>query len=169
VGAIERANHLIHAASMRLGDYAGMGTTIAAALVVGSRLVLAHVGDSRIYRLRGGRLEALTEDHSLFNDFIRMGLADPDRPEDFGHRNVITRSLGPEPMVEVDAREIDLQAGDTYLLCSDGLHGPVPPNEIKGILGGPDLHAAVRHLIERANARGGPDNVTAVVFRADGG
>jgi serine/threonine protein phosphatase PrpC len=108
VAAIERANHCIHGAAQQTPAWAGMGTTIVALLACGDRMALAHVGDSRIYRLRERRLELMTEDHSLFNLLVRMGRADPAHAEDFEQRNIITRALGVESNVEVDARMVDV-------------------------------------------------------------
>jgi protein phosphatase len=143
-----------------------MGTTIAALLVCGQRAVVAHVGDSRVYRLRAPLLELLTEDHSLFNELVRAGTLDPDHPEDFALGHVITRALGTAPTVEVDARLVQVEPGDTFLLCSDGLHGAVPHREILGILLEHErLDEAAHRLVARANDRGGPDNVTCVLAR----
>lgn len=166
VAAIERANHCVHAAAERARAWRGMGSTVAAVLTYGDRAALAHVGDSRIYRLRHRRLELLTEDHSLFNEFVRYGLANPDHPERFAHRNVITRAVGATPTVEVDARLVDVVAGDMLLLCSDGLSSVVAHDELEASLlrhANPD--EAVVQLIRRANELGGPDNITAVAVK----
>lgn len=168
VAAIERANHCIHGAALRTPAWRGMGTTIVAALASGDRIALAHVGDSRIYRLRGRRLELMTEDHSLFNVCVRAGLADPDHPEQFARRNMITRALGIEPVVEVEARLVDVVPGDTLLLCSDGLTGPVAQCELATILlHHANLDEAADQLVARANELGGPDNITAVLIRVE--
>ncbi len=167
VAAIKRAHHHIHEAAEQTPGWKGMGTTIAAALALNGRMALAHVGDSRIYRLRGRRLELLTEDHSLFNCLVHAGLADPDHPEDFEQHNIITRALGVKPDVQVDARWVDVAVGDTFLLCSDGLTGHVKVSDLAEILRAHlDLEYAVERLIARANELGGPDNVTAVLVRA---
>ncbi len=143
-----------------------MGTTIAAVLACGDRAALAHVGDSRIYRLRGRRLDLLSEDHSLFNEFVRAGLADPEHPEEFEQRNVITRAVGVDPAVEVDARLVEVAPGDTFLLCTDGLSGVLEHRELTSILlAHPNLDEAVERLITRANEHGGPDNITALLVR----
>jgi protein phosphatase len=166
VSAIERANRLIHGAAQSNPGWKGMGSTIAAALVCSERAALAHVGDSRVYRLRGRRLDLLTEDHSLLNEFVGMGLVDPEHPEEFEYRNVITRCLGAAPDVEVDARWVEVVPGDTFLLCSDGLTGVAKPAELQAILSGhPELDAAATRLVQRANELGGPDNITAVLVR----
>jgi protein phosphatase len=166
VAAVERANRRIHRAAHQRRDWRGMGTTIAAVLALGSRAALVHVGDSRIYRLRGHQLDLCTEDHSLFNELVRLGLADPEHPEAFTHHNVLTRALGMKPTIEVDSRLLDTLPGDTFLVCSDGLWGVVDPGELAAILvEQPDLDEACARLVDRANDLGGPDNVTAVLLR----
>jgi protein phosphatase len=166
VAAIQRANHCIHERALETPGWTGMGTTLAAVLAWGHRAALAHVGDSRILRLRGRRLDRLTEDHSLFNYLVREGLTDPNHPEAFPYRNIITRSLGCEAIVEVDGRWVDVAPGDTFLLCSDGLCGVVEQRELaRVLLDHPDLDDAVEEMIDRANQYGGPDNITAVAVR----
>lgn len=166
IAGIERANRCIHAASLQRRDRQGMGTTIAALLAYGDRAVIAHVGDSRVYRLRGRVFDQLTEDHSLVNELIRSGVLNPDHAESFAHRNIITRSVGTAPTVEVDARPVDVALGDTFLLCSDGLCGVLSRDEMAQILiAQADLDEAVKHLIWKANQLGGPDNITAVAVR----
>jgi serine/threonine protein phosphatase PrpC len=166
VAAVERANHYIHGAAMDNPAWRGMGTTIAAVLARGNRAALAHAGDSRIYRLREGRLDLMTDDHSLFNELVRLGLADPDHAETFEHRNVISRALGIAPTVEVEARLVEVAPGDTLLLCSDGLTGPVAHADLASILiNHENVDEAVQQLVARANECGGPDNITAVVLR----
>ncbi len=166
--AIERANQCVNEAAQRVPGCRGMGTTVAAVLARGDLAVLAHVGDSRIYRLRDRHLELLTEDHSLFNDFVRHGLADPDHPERFPHRNVISRAVGTKPTVEVEARLVEAAPGDALLLCSDGLSGVVPHAELAAaLLAHTNPDEAVAALIRRANELGGPDNITAVLVTWD--
>jgi PPM family protein phosphatase len=166
VAAVQRANHCIHQAAQLEQAHRGMGTTIVALVVRGQRAALAHAGDSRIYRLRGCRLELLTEDHSLFNELVRLGYATPDDSEKFPNRNLITRALGPAPNVEVEGRLVEIELGDTFLLCSDGLCGVVDHKEIADILVGiADLDEAAQQLVTRANELGGPDNITAVLIR----
>lgn len=166
VAAIEHANHQVYMASLQRPEQRGMGTTIAAVLACGTRAAIAHVGDSRVYRLRGRSLDQLTEDHSWLNALIRRGILDPDQTEQFTHRNIITRAVGAEPTVEVDARLVDVVPGDTFLLCSDGLSGVLTRDELaKILLGHVDLDEAVERLIGKANQLGGPDNITAVAVR----
>jgi protein phosphatase len=130
VAAIERANARPHEVAQGAPAWVGMGTTTAAVLACGNRVVLAHVGDCRIYRLRERQLSLLTEDHSLFNEFVRHGFTDPDHPERFARRHVITRAVGTKPTVEVDARLIDAAPGDTFLIRTDGLCGVVPHQDL---------------------------------------
>jgi serine/threonine protein phosphatase PrpC len=161
VAAIECANSCIHGRAAETPGWLGMGTTIAALLARDHRVALAHVGDSRILRLRGSRLDLMTEDHSLFNELVRRGLADPHHPEAFEHQNVITRALGTDKTVEVEGRWVDdVAPGDTFLLCSDGLSGVVDQRDLARILlEYPDLDDAVEELIHRANQNGGLDNM----------
>jgi protein phosphatase len=166
VEAIRRANARIFAAARCDAAKHGMGTTIAAALVFAGRVAIAHVGDSRIYRLREKRLDLLTEDHSLVNDLIRSGALDPADAASFVFQGRITRAVGSEDAVEVDARLLEPSAGDVLLLCSDGLHDVVEAREIAGILvEHQDLERAAERLIARGNDNGGPDNITCVLVR----
>jgi protein phosphatase len=143
-----------------------MGTTIVALFAVEDGVYLAHVGDSRVYRLRDDKLEQLTEDHSLLNDYIKMKRLTAEEIANFPHKNVIVRALGMKDTVKVDTRLEQPRAGDLYLLCSDGLSGPVPDIDLRAILtGGSDLKTAASRLITKANENGGPDNVTVVIAR----
>jgi len=144
----------------------GMGTTIVALFVSAEGVYTAHVGDSRVYRVRDGSMEQLTEDHSLLNDYMKMKQLTPEEIENFPHKNVIVRALGMKETVKVDTRFDAPKSGDVILLCSDGLAGIVPDEEIfQTIQNTPDLTAAAARLIEQANEAGGPDNVTAVLAR----
>lgn len=166
--AIQRANRHIHAKAKQTPNLAGMGSTIVALLVMPDRIAIAHVGDSRAYRLRAGRLDLLTEDHSLVNELIRRGLLSPDEhpPDDYAH--VITRALGTEDTVDVELRVDALKLPVTYLLCSDGLTNVVSSDEIATILGGiPDAEQAAMALVDRANQLGGPDNITATIIHLE--
>jgi len=166
VAGIEHANHEVYTASLSRPELRGMGTTIAALLACGDRAAIAHVGDSRVYRLRGRTLDQLTEDHSWLNELVRRGVLDPERADRFEHRNVITRAVGTAPTVEVDARLVDVAPGDTLLLCSDGLSGVLSRGELTEILiANLDLDRAVERLIDKANQLGGPDNITAIAVR----
>jgi PPM family protein phosphatase len=163
---VEEANARIHRRAKEDSGLEGMGTTVTAAFVAGGTLTIAHVGDSRAYRLRGGELEQLTEDHSLVGNLVRMGSITPAEAEDHPQRSVILRAVGVDARVEVDVDEHDVADGDVYLLCSDGLSGMVRDEVIAETLGlGASLEDTAEMLIQLANASGGRDNITAVLFR----
>jgi PPM family protein phosphatase len=165
---IEAANRTIHEHARDDPDLAGMGTTITAAIVdpESEEVAIGHVGDSRAYRLRGGRLERLTRDHSLVEEMRRKGQLTDAEAEDHPQRSIITRALGPEPEVEVDVQTVPAQAGDVFLLCSDGLTTMLGDEQIARILArATSLQAAVRALVDEANRAGGRDNITVVAFR----
>lgn len=166
VEAVRAANHAVLDASRADIHAHDMGTTIASVLVRGDRVVVAHVGDSRVYRHRKGRLETLTDDHSLVAECVRSGYLTPERALSFPYKHFITRSLGADDRLEVDVRVIEAQPGDVILLCSDGLSGVVDEEDIARILDAePCVDAAAQRLVDRANAAGGPDNVTVVIVR----
>jgi len=142
----------------------GMGTTVVAVAYFLEEVHVVHVGDSRLYRLRAGTFEQLTQDHSLVEDAIRMGQLKREDAKNFPYRNVITRSVGQKAVA--DHKQFSPQPGDVLLLCSDGLCGVVPDNEIADILKGAasgNLSTICDELITAANNAGGPDNITAVV------
>jgi protein phosphatase len=166
ITGIKLANLRIHEAAQREPRLRGMGTTIVAILVIDEGVLVAHVGDSRCYRVRAGKIEQLTDDHSLLNDYIKMKRLTKEEIENFPHKNVIVRALGMKDTVKVDTRLDTPQPGDLYILCSDGLCGPVPDHEIAELAqSSNDLKAVCSKLIERANANGGPDNVTVVLAK----
>ncbi len=166
ITGIKLANLRIYESAQRDPRQRGMGTTIVTMFAVEDGVYIAHVGDSRIYRVRDGKIEQLTEDHSLLNDYIKMKRLTPEEIANFPHKNVIVRALGMKDTVKVDTRFEQPRAGDVYILCSDGLSGPVNDDEILQTCGGqPDLKSAAAKLIERANANGGPDNITVVLAR----
>jgi PPM family protein phosphatase len=165
---IKEANRRIYERARGDTEVSGMGTTVTAALVEGSRIVIGHVGDSRAYRLRGGRLEQLTDDHSLVADLVRGGRISPEEAETHPQRSVITRALGTDPEVDVDSLAVDAEAGDVYLLCSDGLTTMVADDEILAIVGrAKSLEHAGKDLVKAANRRGGEDNITVVLFAVE--
>lgn len=167
-GLVKRANADIHEHSRASEERAGMGTTITAAYVGEEELSIAHVGDSRLYLLREGSFERLTRDHSLVDELVREGKLTPEEADVHPQRSIITRALGPEPDVDVDSMTWRARAGDIYLLCSDGLTSMVPEKRVGEIVRGADsLESAGRALIEAANAAGGRDNITVVLFRLD--
>ncbi len=166
--AVRAANARIFERSLTDPAVAGMGTTATVALVDehAGTLTLAHVGDSRGYRYRDGVLEQLTTDHSLVAELVRTGRLTEAEAAVHPHRSVITRALGTEADVEVDTRTLDLAPGDLVLLCSDGLSAMVRDEEIARLLGESehDPYVAAEALVRAANAAGGEDNVTVVVF-----
>ena len=163
---VEYANARVHSASLADAAQAGMGTTLAALLVLGDSVALAHVGDSRVYGLRGRRFQQLTTDHTLTNALLHAGIISREEAETSEVQHVLARSIGTEPAVDVDARLVAAQPGDTFLVCSDGLHGVVDDETMAAILlRERDLAAAATRLVERANALGGPNNVTVVLVR----
>ena len=166
ITGIKLANLRIHEAAARDPKVRGMGTTIVAILVVDDGVLVAHVGDSRVYRIRDGKMEQLTDDHSLLNDYIKMKRLTEEEIANFPHKNVIVRALGMKETVKVDTRLDHPQPGDVYVLCSDGLAGPISDEEILELTTSTnDLKAGASRLIERANANGGPDNVTVVLAK----
>jgi protein phosphatase len=164
--AVQDANGRIHAMAKDDRALEGMGTTTTAGWVAGGVLKVAHVGDSRAYRLRGGRLEQLTEDHSLVAGLVRLGKLTPAEAEQHPQRSVILRAVGVEPSVEIDVTEHALDDGDVYLFASDGLTSMVRDEVIEEVLrmGGP-LDEAAAMLVDLANASGGLDNITTVLVR----
>jgi PPM family protein phosphatase len=165
VRQVERANSRINELSRTNVEHAGMGTTITAVYVGEQDVSIAHVGDSRAYCLRDGELLRLTDDHSLVDELIRQGKLTPEEAEEHPQRSVITRALGPEATVEVDVRSFRGRAGDVYLLCSDGLTTMLGESELLDVLVSHErLRDAGEALIAAANAAGGKDNITVVLF-----
>jgi serine/threonine protein phosphatase PrpC len=165
---IEEANRRIHELARADPSKAGMGTTITAAIIdaQGEEVGIGHVGDSRAYRLRRGKLERLTRDHSLVEEMRRKGQITDAQAEDHPQRSIITRALGPEPDVEVDLQTVPAAPGDLFLLCSDGLTTMVSEDRIAAVLSAAgSMREAVRTLIDEANGAGGRDNITALAFR----
>jgi protein phosphatase len=167
-GVVRAANARIFEHSVRDPSAAGMGTTATVALVdeFAETATIAHVGDSRAYRYRDGVLEQLTTDHSLVGELVRSGRLTEAEAAVHPHRSVITRALGTEADVEVDTLTVDLRPGDLVLICSDGLSAMVRDEEIVRLLEATasDPHDAADALIRAANAAGGEDNVTVVLF-----
>lgn len=167
---IERANRTIHELARKDPGLAGMGTTTTAAIVdlEAEEVAIGHVGDSRAYRLRGGRFEQLTRDHSLVEEMRRKGQLTDAQAEDHPQRSIITRALGPEPEVQVDVQTVPAKDGDVFLICSDGLTTMLDDETISRVLlRATSLQAAVRALVDEANRAGGRDNITVVAFRLE--
>lgn len=168
-GVVRTANHQIHEKSNSSDEFKGMGTTITALLLGEDELTIAHVGDSRAYRLRDGELERLTRDHSLVGEMVRRGAITEAEAEVHPQRSILTRALGPEDEVEIDTLSHGVKGGDVYLICSDGLTGMVDEATIAQEMGsGKPLQEMAESLIRKANENGGVDNITVVAFKVDG-
>jgi PPM family protein phosphatase len=165
--AIHRANMLIHETAQSQENCEGMGTTIVAGLFFDDRLTIAHVGDSRLYRVRQGKLEQLTRDHSLLQELIARGFYTPEEASRAASKNYVTRALGVETTVEVDVQDVPVQRDDLYLLCSDGLCDMVEDEDIHLTVStfGANLETLARQLILLSNDNGGRDNVSIVLVR----
>ena len=168
IAQVEEANSHINELSHRRAEHAGMGTTITVVYVGEQEVSIAHVGDSRAYCMRERELVRLTDDHSLVDELIREGKLTPEEAEEHPQRSVITRALGPEATVEVDVRSFRGRPEDVYLICSDGLTTMLSEPELLEILLAHDsLHEGGEALIAAANAAGGKDNITVVLFRLE--
>jgi protein phosphatase len=164
----EEANLRIFEVSRTERDTSGMGTTLTAAYLDGSDLAIAHVGDSRAYLFRDGKLKRLTQDHSLVDELVRRGKLTEEQAAEHPQRSIITRALGPEPTVEVDTWTYPVREGDVLLLCSDGLTSMVSEERVQQVLAAVSpLDAAAQALIDEANAAGGRDNITVLLFRIE--
>lgn len=169
VRSVVHANQAILETARTRPECRGMGTTVVLALVAGSQLIVGHVGDSRAYRWRDGRLERLTRDHSLLQERVDAGLMTPEEAATSRRRHIVTRAVGVEPEVQLEIQAHDALPGDLVLLCSDGLTDMVSDTEIAAVLraGGP-LQVLCARLVEAANTAGGADNVAVVLTRDDG-
>ena len=161
--SIEEGNKRVYEHSKKVSKdpKRGMGTTITAVLFVEGGAYVAWVGDSRIYRIRNNKMEQISEDHSLLNEMIRKNDMTEEEIENFPHKNVILRAIGLKPRVEVDVKYLELEDGDIFLLCSDGLSGEVSDEEMeKIVVEASSLDEATQKLIQAANKHGGKDNIT---------
>jgi len=166
--AIFSIHHHIETYGRRHPEMEGLGTTLSVLVLAGGRAVIAHVGDSRIYRLRGGRLEQMTSDHTLVGHFVEAGVMTAEEAHEHPLRHVMMQAVG-HGIDDVFTRVEDLQPQDFFLLCSDGLHDIVPLVEIREILLSKMEHRHIcRHLVEKALQHGGNDNVTVVAIRVVG-
>ena len=163
--AVEAACLKIFETAQGSPELSGMGTTVTATLVDGRTAFIAHVGDSRCYLLRGGRIYQVSEDHSLVNEQLKAGAISPDEARHSRFKNIITRSVGFEQQVQVDLMGVELEAGDILLVCCDGLSNLVEDAEILRVVEEAPLDETPQRLIELANERGGDDNITVVVVR----
>jgi PPM family protein phosphatase len=166
LGGVELANVLIYAMGQGDARKRGMGTTFTGMLVFGGRVAIAHVGDSRAYRLRGPRFESLVEDHTWVAAMVQAGAMTPEEAATSELRSKLVRAVGVEAQVQVDTRLALAEPGDVYLLSSDGLHGVIGDDAIAGVLRAEhDLTCTAQRLIDRALDAGGPDNITVVLVR----
>lgn len=163
--AVASANSAIHQQATVQPRLHTMGTTVVAVALDENHLYCAHVGDSRLYRLRGGELQQLTRDHSLVQELLDEGMIDAEQARTSEQKNLITRALGLEATVEVALSEAEVGAGDSYLLCSDGLSDRLRDEEIATLLAGDALPEAAGNLINAANEHGGEDNISVIVIR----
>jgi protein phosphatase len=163
--AVRDANRQIHQSATEDPEHAGMGTTVTAAVAVGDTLCFAHVGDSRAYLFRDGKLEQITEDHTPVQRAVRAGVISADEALRHPSRHVLAQAVGLDIDVDVDTPAVEMQAGDRIVMCTDGLTDPVPDGDMQRLLAGFDSpQAAVDGLIKAALNGGGPDNVTLIVI-----
>lgn len=166
--AIEKANGNVFHVSQTQPQCEGMGTTIIASLFYDNKLAVGHIGDSRMYRFRNGRLKQITKDHSFVQELIDKGLFTREEARVSSRKNVVTRALGVGPVVEAEVHEFRVWPGDIYLMCSDGLSDLVPDRDIEAALQSQrgNLGGGASRLIDMANANGGNDNISVVLIRA---
>ncbi len=164
--AVEEACAVIFRAAQAEPELAGMGTTSTAALLDGRTAYVAHVGDSRCYLLRDGRIYQVSEDHSLVNEQLKAGAISPDEAKHSRFKNIITRSVGFEQQVQVDLMGVELEKDDALVICCDGLSNLVDDPEILAIVSESTIDLAPGRLVALANDRGGDDNITVIVIRA---
>ena len=164
---IEKANTSIYQAAQSQPQYAGMGTTLVTAQFYDNRMTVAHIGDSRLYLLRGAEFSQVTRDHSLLQEQIDSGMITAEEAKHSQNKNLVTRALGIDPVVEPEVHDYDTKVGDIYLICSDGLSDMVPDEEI-GLtletLGG-NMTLAAQQLVQMANDNGGRDNVSVLLIK----
>ena len=162
---VKKVNTAVYERSLGSAEVCGMGTTLTMAVVAGSELTAAHVGDSRLYLVRNGAIRQLTEDHSYIGELIRKGTLTREEAENHPRKNVITRAIGSSPDLEVDIIRHQIEADDIYILCTDGLTNMVSESEITDIVTGNEPEHACAKLIEAANRQGGEDNITVIVIK----
>jgi PPM family protein phosphatase len=165
--AVAKANESIYSVSQSQPQCAGMGTTLVVGLFTNNKLLVGHIGDSRMYRLRGEEFIQVTEDHSLLQEQIKSGLITPEQAKLSNNKNLVTRALGIDPTVELELHEYDVEEGDVYLLCSDGLSDLVEDEQIHLTLTelSANLELAAHQLIQMANDNGGKDNISVILAR----
>lgn len=164
---IARANTAIFQAARSQPQYSGMGTTLVAAVFHDNRVTVAHVGDSRLYRMRNGEFTVVTKDHSLLQEQIDAGMLTPEQARVSHNKNLVTRALGVDPIVVPDVQTLDVLVGDIYLLCSDGLNDMVEDDEIGMRISmlAANMSLAATQLVQAANDNGGRDNVSVILVK----
>ena len=165
--AIEEANCLIYEEQLDNPDYSGMGTTMTVIWEDKTRVLLGHVGDSRAYRLRQGKLDQVSQDHSMVAELVRDGFLTPEEAARHPYRNIITRALGADETVDVDIMELSRLPGDKYLICSDGLYEYVPDDEMRALLSSLSMEEAADKMLSLALDRGGRDNISLVITEVE--
>ena len=165
----ERANAAIYQAAQSQPQYSGMGTTLVVAMWHDNKMSVGHIGDSRLYRLRGETLEQITRDHSLLQEQIDSGMITREQARHSQNKNLVTRAVGIDPQVEAEVHTYDVEQGDIYLLCSDGLSDMVSDEDIQLTLNSlsANLDLAARQLVQQANDNGGRDNVSVILVRVN--
>ncbi len=163
--AIHRANKIIYQTAHTQAQCEGMGTTVVAALFFDNRVTIAHVGDSRLYRARGGKFERITMDHSLLQELVDRGLYSAEEAQRAANKNYVTRALGVEPSVEVEIREIPVEKDEIFMLCSDGLSDMIEDDDIHLTINtfSDNLDTVAKQLIQLANDNGGRDNISVLM------
>ena len=167
---LNEANSRILTEAEKVSNRRGMGTTLTVALLCGNRLTIGHVGDSRAYKIADGQISLLTRDHSLIGHMVEDGSIKPEEAENHPQKHVLTRALGVSSDLEIDITELEIDAGSTMLLCTDGLTNMVRDNEILSLSNEkPEPAALAEALIDMANSRGGLDNITVAIASGIGG
>ena len=169
LNAVKSTNEVIYSVSQSQPQCAGMGTTLVVGLFTNNKLLVGHIGDSRMYRLRGAELNQITEDHSLLQEQIKSGLITAEQAKYSTNKNLVTRALGVDPEVELEINEHDVEVGDIYLLCSDGLSDLVDDELIQSVLNEfiTDLNKAAQTLVQLANDNGGKDNISVILVKVN--
>ncbi|NLH97444.1 MAG: Stp1/IreP family PP2C-type Ser/Thr phosphatase [Clostridiaceae bacterium] len=162
---VKKVNTAVYERSLGGAEVSGMGTTLTMAVITGSTLTAAHVGDSRLYLIRNGVIRQLTDDHSYIGELVRQGKLTREEAEKHPRKNIITRAIGSCPELEVDIISHRIEADDIYVLCTDGLTNMVSESEIVEIVSGSEPETACARLIEAANRQGGEDNITVIVIK----
>ena len=167
IHAVKKANEVVYQVSQNQAQCAGMGTTLVVCLLTDNKMVVGHIGDSRLYRLRHGVLQQMTEDHSLLQEQLNLGLITAEQAKYSNNKNLVTRALGIDPQVELEVHEYPVQVEDIYLLCSDGLSDLVDDEDIcfKAVELSANLDLMAEKLIKMANDNGGKDNISVVIAK----